>query len=52
MVERDPGFPLSLLGDRLWLLLLGGRDRLGEAEMMPSEMVLCCERAWLEGRVL
>ena len=51
MVEREPGLPLSLLGDLLWLLLVGGRDRLGEAEIIPSEMVLCWER-WLEGRVL
>ena len=39
----------SLLGDLLWL---GGRDRLGEGEIIPSEMVLCWERAWLDGRVL
>ena len=51
VVEREPGLPLSLLGDLLWLLLVGGRDRLGEAEIIPSEMVLCWER-WLEGRVL
>ena len=49
MVDLEPGLPESLLGDRLWL---GGRERLGEGEIIPSEMVLCWERAWLDGRVL
>ena len=51
MVDLEPGFPESLLGDRLWLLL-GGSERLGEAEIMPSEMVRWPDRACDEGRVL
>ena len=51
MVDLEPGLPESLLGDLLWLLL-GGSERLGEAEIMPSEMVRWPERACEEGRVL
>ena len=62
MVEREPGLPLSLLGDRLWLLLLlllllvtaccccGGRDRVGEAELETA--MAASDRARLEGSVL
>ena len=51
VVDLEPGLPESLLGDLLWLLL-GGRERLGEAEIIPSEMVRWPERACEEGRVL
>ena len=58
MVEREPGLPLSLLGDRLWLLLLlvtaccccGGRDRVGEAELDTA--MAASDSARLEGSVL
>ena len=38
MVDLEPGLPESLLGDLLWLLF-GGSERLGEAEIIPSEIV-------------
>ena len=58
VVEREPGLPLSLLGDRLWLLLLlvtaccccGGRDRVGEAELDTA--MAASDSARLEGSVL
>ena len=49
MVDLDPAFPESLEGERLWA---GGRERLGEGDIMPSDAVLECAKEWLEGRVL
>jgi len=47
--DLDPALPESLLGDRL---CAGGKERFGDGDISPSELVRALDRVWLEGKVL
>lgn len=41
MFDLDPALPESLLGERL---CAGGKERFGDGDIIPSELVLAWER--------